>query len=187
VLAPCLRSVALLLAVASSGCLFRATLDANGGGRLTLRYRLLSVLHFEQHKAQLTSPSVSLASSVLAPDKWATFDLEFADVRQLSSVPLLANARFELTEGEYGARTLGVTIDNKVAQPMPELVQTYLGRDFKVSTELPGRVIASNATTVDGRTASWTLPIGEVATRSVIDFTATFEPAARPAAAAQGG
>lgn len=183
---PLARVVAVLVVVAlgSSGCLFTGSLDGNGGGRLTLRYRLVSVLYFERHKQALQSADVTLKNAVLAPDKWATFDVEFADVRKLSTAPLLANIHVEVKDDGQGLRTVAVRLDNKVAQEMPELFQSYLGRDFKLSVQMPGAVIASNATSITGPTASWAMPLAQLSMRPTLDFTASYQPGVP---GAQGG
>ena len=170
----CSAIILLAILVPASGCLVTGELDSRGGGRLWLRYRVVSVLHFEQHKALLQSPAVLLESSAMTPDKWVTFDLTFTDVRALRSVPLLSHVHVDLNEPGPGTRALGVTIDNTAAAPLPEVVQNYIGRDFELSLKLPGDVIESNGQAT-GRTVSWSLPVGEVATRRTLDFTATYQ------------
>jgi hypothetical protein len=167
--------VFLVCLLAASGCLCTGTLDATGGGRLTLRYRVVSALHFEQHKAMLQSPAVTLVSSAMSPDKWVTFELKVADVRALSTAPFLSRVRVDLAEDTPASRRLAVHIDNPAAATMPEVVSHYLGNDFKVSLELPGKVTATNGSGSGGRVASWSLPVAEVASRSELNFTASYQ------------
>jgi hypothetical protein len=171
------RSTILLLAVLvpASGCLITGALDAQGGGRLRLHYRVVSVLHFEQHKAMLQSPGVVLESSAMTPDKWVTFDITFTDVRALPTVPLLSHLHVDLQEARPGSQTLGVTIDNPAAAPMPEVVRDYVGRDFQISLELPGNVLESNGHASGERTVEWSLPVDDAAARPTLSFTATYK------------
>jgi hypothetical protein len=158
--------------VALWACNVDGTLDATGGARVQIRYRLVSVANFEPSKKRLQSADVRLASATMAPDKWATFDLEMADVRKLSTAPAFADTTVQLTDEADGARTLAMTLVSKVGE-LPAPLVKYLGNEFRVAIELPGDIVRSNATAVAGRRASWVLPI----TGKRTDFSVTFKPA----------
>ena len=111
----------------------------------------------------------------MSPDKWVTFDLKFADARALSAVPFLSHVRIDLTKDTSETRSLGVTIDNPGAAPMPEVVSKYLGGDFKIALDLPGKVLSTNGSGTGGRAVSWSLPVGDVAKRSALSFNATYQ------------
>src|SRR6266850_1407597 len=111
------RAVLFAAALAAlSGCVVDGKLDASGGARLRIRYRLVSVANFEQSKARLQSADVRLADASMTPDKWATFDLELADVRKLSTAPAFAGTTVALTDEADGARTLAVTVASDAAE-----------------------------------------------------------------------
>jgi len=178
-----LARAALFVAVvgAASGCVVEGKLDASGGAAFTVRYRLVSVANFEPSKARMQSADVRLTSATMAPDKWATFELATADVRKLSSAPSFASVTVALTDEPDGTRTLAVTIAGSTAV-LPAPYVKYLGNDLRLSIEVPGEIVRSNAPSVAGRKASWVLPLAgkhEEAT----SFTVTFRPeapAARP-------
>jgi hypothetical protein len=170
----------LLLAVLSTtGCLVEGTLDPAGGGQLTLRYRLVSVAHFEQMKARLASPDVTVTEAAMTPEKRATFAVAFRDARLLSTAPAFADAHVTLTEEADGLRTLLVTMTGeRLTLPAPYI--DYLGREFRMTLTLPGAVVRSNATAVAGRQATWVRPIGEMQQEESLAFRVTYRPAAGP-------
>src|SRR5437016_571457 len=141
---------ALLVLVPLTGCVLTGALDPAGGGRFTLKIRLVSVAHFEPFKAALQSPDVTLESASMTPDKWATFEFECADVRKISTTVALRNTTVAETERGDGERTLTATFANAAPDRMSEAFATYLGRDFDLSLELPGAVTRSNATSTAG-------------------------------------
>jgi hypothetical protein len=149
-------SIAAVMAL--SGCVVEGKLDASGGARLQIRYRLVSVAHFEQSKARFQSADVRLANASMAPDKRATFVLETADVHKLSTAPAFAGVTVALADAGDGARTLSVAVAPTAAElPLPYV--KYLGNELRLAIEVPGDVLRSNATAVSGRTASWVLPL----------------------------
>jgi hypothetical protein len=165
-----------ILAVVA-GCLVEGTLGPTGAARLRLRFRLVSVAHLEQTRASLQSADVTVTSARMTPEKWATFELTVADVRKLSSAPAFAHTGVTLTDDAGGERTLAITVEENPAMRLPEPYVAYLGGEFRLVLTLPGEVVRSNATTVEGRTATWVHPIvpsGQPA-RS---FTVTYRTAA---------
>jgi hypothetical protein len=174
---PRLLSVPLLVLAAATGCVVEGTLDRAGGGQLELRYRLVSVAHFEQMKAQLQSPDVTVTEASMTPEKRATFGLTFRDARLLSTAPALRNTRVTLTDEPDGLRTLVVSLEG--ARPtLPAPYIDYLGREFRLRLTLPGEVVRSNATAAAGRTATWVRPIAEMQQEASMAFSVTYRPAA---------
>lgn len=169
------RIVSLLVVAPLAGCVVTGALDANGGARLTFKLRLVSVAHFEQMKAALQSPDVVLRTASITPEKWATFDVECADVRKLPTAPALANTAVELTDGGDGTETLTVTLTNPAPQRLSDAFQTYIGRQFKVSLDLPGDVVSSNATLAGGRTVTWRWTTDELLPRARTELTLTYQ------------
>ncbi|HJQ83314.1 MAG TPA: hypothetical protein VKA21_04515 [Candidatus Binatia bacterium] len=178
-----LRPLALvLLLLPLPGCIVTGTLDPNGGARLTLKLRLVSIAHFEPMKQGLQGPAVRLTSASMTPKKWATFELACDDVRKLPTVPVLSQAKVDLREEEPGTRTLAVVIANNAEEPASEAFQRYLGGELRVALELPGDVVRTNAGATGGRTVTWTWPIAAVSTQKKLDLAATFRsPAHRSA------
>jgi hypothetical protein len=174
-----LRHLSLLLLALgwASGCVVEGMLDPSGGGRLELRYRLVSVANLEQMKARLASPEVTLTEASMTPDKRATFALAFRDVRALETVPAFATTRIALADEADGSRTLTVTLTGQPATLPPPYVD-YLGRELRVTFTVPGDVVRSNATTVTGRSVTWVRPIVDVQHDAGTTFSVTFRPAA---------
>ena len=164
----------LALLVVLPGCLVTGVLDPAGGARLTLHVHLVSVAHFEGVKAGLQSPDVVLKSASMTPKKFATFELELADVRKISTAPSLSQAAVALID-DQGERTLEVTLSNPAPPQWSEALQRYLGGEVKIAIALPGDVTASNASSTQGRTVTWSWPMGEAVGRPRTDLAATFK------------
>ena len=169
------RGRILVLALAPlTGCLVTGALDPTGGGRLTLKARLVSVLHFETLKTSLQGSDVVLKNASLSPKKWATFELEVRDVRRLWTAPALSRTSVAFADDE-GARTLAVTMSNPAPERWSDALRRYSGDEAKITLDLPGEVIRSNATSTSGRTASWTWSLGDTSARPTTDLTVTFK------------
>lgn len=166
----------LWVLVSATGCLVEGTLDPGGGGQFTLRYRLVSVAHFEQMKARLASPDATVTEATMTPEKQATFGLALRDARLLSTVPAFANTHVTLTDDADGLRTLVVTFAGG-GGTLPQPYIDYIGREFRLTLALPGDVVRSNATTVEGRTATWVRPVAEMQQQASTVFSATYRPA----------
>lgn len=160
----------------ASGCVVEGTLDASGGGRLHLRYRLVSVANLEQMKARLAGPQVTVTEASMTPDKRATFGLAFRDVRALEGVPAFASTRIAVADEPDGLRTLAVTLGGQPTT-LPAPYVAYLGRELRVTFTVPGEVVRSNATTVAGRSATWVRPLVELQGEAARTFTVTYRPA----------
>ena len=166
--------LALLAVVPLTGCLLTGSLDPNGGGRFTMKIRLVSVAHFEPFKKALQSPEVVLKSASMTPDKWATFEFECTDIRNISSTVALGSTTVAVTDRGDGERTLTATLANAIPDRMSEAYANYLGRDFDLSLELPGAVTHSNATSKTGRTVSWKWPIAELSHHRQMTINASY-------------
>jgi hypothetical protein len=70
---------------------------------------------------------------------------------------------------------MAVTLSNPVPEQWSDAVQAYFGRELRVSIDLPGEVVRSNATSSAGRTVSWTWSLAELPARPSVDLTATFK------------
>ena len=167
----------LLLLAGASGCVVDGTLDATGGGTLTMRYRLVSIADLAHTKERLASPDVTLTQASMTPDKQATFALAFRDARALATAPAFAAMQVALADEADGLRTLTVTLP-KQPGTLPAPYVAYLGGELRVTLTMPGEIVRSNATSVNGRSATWTRNIDELQAQAVTTFSVTFRPAA---------
>jgi hypothetical protein len=150
--APIAMTVALL---ALAGCLTKGTLDAKGGGTLTLRLRLSSDAQLESRKIRLQSSTVKVTNATIDTDNWATFDLAFDDVTKLSTTEHFQNTTITLTDGPDGTKVLTVKSANSNPHPLSDEVLNYFGKDMTIALTLPGPIVKSNATTTKDQTATW--------------------------------
>jgi len=169
--------VLLLLLGGASGCVVDGTLDASGGGTLTMHYRLVSIANLEQMKGRLASPEVTVTQASMTPDKQATFGVSFRDARALSTAPAFETTQVALADEADGLRTLTVTMPRQPATVPPPYVK-YLGGELRVTLTMPGDIVRSNAGSVNGRSATWVRAIGELQQEPATTFSVTFRPAA---------
>lgn len=170
--------LALLLVLGwTSGCVVDGTLDAAGGGTLTMRYRLVSVANLEQMKSSLASPDVTVTQASMTPEKQATFAVRIRDARALSTAPAFATTQVALADDADGLRTLTVTMPRQPGT-LPAPYIRYLGGELRVTLTMPGDIVRSNATAVNGRAATWVRPIGELQQQPTTTLSVTFRPAA---------
>jgi hypothetical protein len=156
-----------------AGCVVNGSLDPSGGARLSITLRLVSVAHFEQTKERLQSADVVLRGASMTPKKWATFDIETTDVHKLSTAPALTYLRVLLDDGDVGERRLVITLASPVRAS--KAYHDYIGREAKLSLDLPGDVVSSNATSSSGRTVSWRWATEELFARERTELTATYK------------
>ena len=173
------RTLLLLasLLVGGAGCVVEGTLDSAGQGRLELRYRMLSIANFEAMKTVLASPDVTMTDASMTPDKHATFAVAVKDVRALASAPAFANMRVALVDEVDGLRTLSVALKN-ISATLPAPYFEYIGRDLRITLTLPGEIVRSNATSVNGSKATWVWPMAEIGPQAPPTISVTFRPAA---------
>lgn len=181
-----LRCVPLCLALCLlAGCLLDTSLDAKGGGTMTIKYRLTNEVQLESAKKRLESPRVKLVSAEVAPDKWATFQIQFDDVKALSTVEFFKNATFALAEDGM-VRKLEAKFTNKNPSELPDEMVAYLGKDMTFVLHLPGKVVDSNATETAGNTVTWRYELKKFTAMPVVEMRVTYElaqPAGTPASA----
>ena len=169
----------LLVCITFAGCLIDGTLDKDGGGTMVVKVRLMSVDQFADAKKQMQSPQVNLINANLDDDKWATFNLKFADVTKLSTIQFFKRATFTLSDDEGGTKTLSVKYVNPAPAPLDQGDGGLLRQQVTFTMHLPGDVVKSNATKTDGKTVKWNYPPNEFGTKPEVILSATFK---RPAA-----
>ena len=171
-----LALLALLLAPAVSGCIVESRLRADGGGTLRLQYRLDEKTTLGTVVQRLESPSVVVRSARIDHDRVATFTLQFADASALSRTQFFKNLSVTRAPGGEPGTTDWVA---KVVQPkpvqIPDKLLEYYGRELKVTVTFPGPVIATNATSHEGATASWAIPLQTALSSAETVFTATWK------------
>ena len=168
----------LVVCFTLAGCLVDGTLDKDGGGTLTVKLRLMSVDQLADAKKQVQSPQVELVSSTLDEQKWATFNLKFADVTKLSTTQFFNRATFTLTDDEGGTRTLRIRYVNSNNAILTQEMADYFGNQVNYVIHLPGEVVKSNATKTAGRTVTWTYASTELGAKPEYTLSVTYK---RPA------
>jgi|SRR5688572_24092442 len=171
----------VLLAPLLAGCLVEARLRADGGGTLRLRYRLDEHATLEAVAARLASPSVIVRSARIDRERIGTFKIEFQDANALSSTQMLRNVSVTNAPGAEPGTTAWTA---KLVQPKPiklnEKVLEQYGKDMTIRITFPGPIVATNATSRDGTTATWVIPLETITSAPETLFTATYTTARAP-------
>ena len=179
-------AVALLGLLVLSGCLIDATLDANGAGTVTIKYRLTTAAQLESSKKRMQSASVKLVNANVQPDKWATYELKFDDITKLNTIDFFSKAKFALT-GDKDVKTLSIKYANPDASEMPADMINYFGREVSFTLHCPGPVVDSNGTSVEGNTVTWKYTTKEFSTIQEKEYHVTYKLAPGAANAGAAG
>src|SRR6516165_4215972 len=94
--------LALSLFVATSGCLHEVTLNAKGGGTMTVSYHVRDKADLDSAKKEMGSSSVKVTSAELVGTGDASlgvFKLDFQDITKLSSAPFFKELTVTRADG----------------------------------------------------------------------------------------
>lgn len=164
------------------GCLYDATLDANGGGTMTVKYRLTSKAQFRSSKRRMESPQVRLTDSSIDDEKWATFVLAFDDVTKLPTAEFFSRATVSLIDDADGTTTLTVKFANEDPVKLLDELIEYFGNEVTVTVHLPGEIVKSNGSEQSGTTEKWSYTLREFTESPEISMSVTYKKSAGGAA-----
>ena len=147
----------LPLAAVLGGCLYEATIDAKGGAEVKVHYRVDPNTKIEKVTADLESKDVKLVSKSIDKDHYVDATLQTADVMKLPTTPYFRTTTIGLTDGpDKGTKKLSIRYANKSPNiKLPQNALDYYGAQLKVVLNLPGEVVASNATETKGASVTW--------------------------------
>jgi hypothetical protein len=169
------RALALVLLLACQGCLVDARLGPNGGGMLTVRYRLDERMTLGAAAERLASPSVTVRSAKLDVNGYGTFKMQFADAQALSSTVMFKQVAITRAAGsEPGTTTFTAVFDQPKPLKLPPEALQRLGPELTVVLRLPGVVVETNAPTRADRSATWVVPIQTLLAGGKTTFSVTY-------------
>jgi len=165
----------LALALTASGCLVDVRLAADASGTLVLRYHLDDQATLGVVADRLAGPAVVVRSGRIDAAGVGTFKLAFADLQALSSTAMFKNVSVTRGPGPEPGTTAVVArfVQPKPIRLTPEQLQHY-GSEVKVVVTLPGPIVTTNATTRDGETLTWVVPLQALLTDPETVFSATY-------------
>jgi hypothetical protein len=184
-LARCAAAVAMMLAL--SGCLYEATLDASGGGSMSIMLRGTNRRDLDGLKNKMSSRTVKVLSAEFSGEDsngQAAFKLQFDDVTKLSSAEFFRNVAIKRTDGIEGSQVVTAIVRNTKTTVLSDAQIERLGQEVKVVVTFPGDVIESNGTITPPRTVTWTWQTRSFFQDSENMMTAAYKPPTTPAAAA---
>jgi hypothetical protein len=170
-------AVCAILMLAANGCLFDTTLNAKGGGEMTLQYRVSKDDTADKQRAALTSSNVTIVDFKF-DDKTreVSAKVKFDDITKLSTAKFFQNVGVTKSPGkDKDTETIAVKIVNKHKMALPDSAIEYFGKDVTISTTVPGAVVASNATETKDKTVTWKFLLKEFVSLTEVPLTVTYK------------
>ncbi len=178
---PACYAVLVPLVVAVSGCLIESTLDAKGGGVMTVTYPVAKKEDLPGLQKQMQSPAVKVTGAEVVETgdkKNAVIKLQFDDVTKLSTAQFFANVTVTRADGtKKGTKALAAKVKHKNPAKLPDKAVELFGREVRVVVTLPGAVVESNGK-ISGNTVTWIWGISEFNEMPEVVMTATYQEAA---------
>jgi len=172
------RAVVLSLLVATSGCLHEVTLNAKGGGTMTVTYHVDNKAELQAAKRNLESSWVKVTSAELVgagADSRGVFKLEFQDIARLYSAPYFKDLTVTRADGSKpGTKVLTGKIKHSQPSKLPDNVAERYGKEVKIAVTFPGEVVESNGKVSGGNTVTWTWGLQEFFDTPELTMTATY-------------
>jgi hypothetical protein len=149
-------------------------MSAQGGDGLSMEQKTPFDFDPEQVRAELEADKpagvelTSLSSEVVNGWKFIDLELAFDDVRALKRTDLFKDSRLAITptrDGNFRVTQRGgstdLSGDAAGRQLMPQMTAMLAGFRIAQTIVVPGEIIETNATRVDGRRASWVFDIAQ--------------------------
>jgi hypothetical protein len=174
----------VLIAVALlSGCVTANTvLDANGGGTMTLSYRLPVTSSVDQERKKAAGPDVVVERAARVGTN-VELHLKFADVRKLDTSRTFKNFHASFDDHVKGQRTLIATVDNPLPVTFPEAALDKVGREVKLTLQLPDEVLESTGKKTAPNTVVWEMPTNDLVSVRQRELRVTYRRPEAPAPA----
>ncbi len=176
---------ALLCLLVLPGCLFETTLNATGGGEMRVLYPVSGENELPKIRKMFSSDAVTVTKAEMSGPRQVALQLKFDDVTRLSTTTGFRQVKFTRTAGKKaGTMVLTATYTQDKPFTVPDKVIEAVGKELKVTTTFPGKVLESNGT-VSGDTVTWTHDLRKFYEQKSVEWSATFEaPAVTPGATA---
>ena len=148
--------VALLLAGAAlSGCFtVDAKVEQGTAGRLTIVYPLTDPKALDAERKRAQSPQV-VVESAEAGEGHATMKLKVADFRKLNTSRLFENVTVTADEKEGTTNLVAKVVPNEIWRNIPDKGFEVLGQEVRISVEVPGEVVETNAQEKKPNAVTW--------------------------------
>jgi hypothetical protein len=144
---------------ALGGCLYETTLDANGGGTMTVTLHGIKRQSFDVIKGKMASSAVTVTSADFSGDDdngTVLVKLHCDDILKLSTAEFFKNVTLTRTAGQAGTTVLSAVIRNNTKAPeLSDAALAKLGNEVRVATTFPGDIVETNGTVSGGRTVNW--------------------------------
>lgn len=183
-------AVVVAMGALMSGCLYETTLDANGGGVMSVLLRGVNRKGLEGLRYKMQNRTVKVLSAEFSGEDdngQALFKLQFDDITKLSTTEFFRNVSIKRSAGVEGSQVLTAIVRNTKPGDLSDAQIERLGKEVKVIVTFPGDVIESNGTTSPSNTVTWTWPMKEFFKQSEAMMTAAYKPSAAAAAAPTAG
>lgn len=177
-------AVVVALGALVSGCLYETTLDANGGGKMSVTLRGVHQKDLEGLRNKMQNAAVRVLSaefSGASDNGQGLLKLQFDDVTKLSTTEFFRNVSIKRSDGVEGSQVLTAIVRNAKPSDLSDAQVERLGKEVKVVVTFPGDVIESNGTASAPNAVTWTWGMKEFFKASEVMMTAAYKPGAATA------
>jgi hypothetical protein len=153
------RLAAVLLGLcALAGCFtIDAKLEPTGAATMTIVMPYTGDPPLEMERKRITSPHV-VVESAEADKGQSTMKLKIADVRKLTTSRLFENVTVTLDEKDGTANLVAKVVPDEVWRNIPDKGFDVLGKEVRISLEVPGTVTDTNAQERKPNAVTWKMP-----------------------------
>jgi hypothetical protein len=172
-----LRSGAAVLSLLfASGCLIESTIDANGGATMEVSHRVKKDFDVSGQANKKLSEYVEVTKVWRDDDGIGHTLLKVKDITKVSTAKMFRDAVVTRTvDAEKGTTTILVKVKRDKAANVPDEVKKYFGDQVKFVTTVPGETTETNATSKDGKTATWVFTMDEFYATTEVSLNLTYK------------
>src|SRR5262249_3764243 len=151
---------------------------------MALSYRLPITSSVTQERQRVTGPHVVVEQAARSGMR-VELQLKFDDVRKLDTSDRFKDVQVSFDDHTKGQRTVVAVFRNRFPVTFPDEALAKLGREAKITLELPDEVIDSNGKTDGPKTVVWEMPTNDLVSVPERELRVTYRRPESEAAAAE--
>jgi hypothetical protein len=172
----------LIALVALAGCFtVDAKVEPNGSSTMTAVIPFTGETSIEAERKRVQSPHV-VVESAEAKDGQATMKFKVDDVRKLNTSRLFENVTVTLDEKDGTTHLVAKVVPDEVWRNIPDKGFDVLGKEVRISVEVPGAVTDTNAQERKPNAVTWKIPSTQFFRAKQTELKVSYKTAASEAA-----